>query len=46
MKRAAVGLIETNGMIAMIAGADAALKSADIQLIGYQIVRQGLVTVM
>lgn len=42
----AIGLIETNGMIAMVVAADAALKGADVTLLGYQVVRTGLVTVM
>ncbi len=46
MAGSAIGLIETNGIVAMIVGADAALKVADVRLLGYQIVRQGLVTVL
>ncbi len=42
----AIGLIETNGVIAMVVAADVALKTSDVRLLGYQIVRNGLVTVM
>ena len=42
----ALGLIETRGFIGGIEAADAALKSADVTLVGTQKADAGLVTVM
>jgi len=35
MAKQAIGILETKGFIALIEGADAALKSADIQMTGW-----------
>ena len=46
MLKKALGLIETEGLIAAIEAADAAVKSADVSLIGYELTQGGgLVTV-
>ena len=42
----ALGMIETRGMVACIEAADAAVKSADVKLVGYEKVGTGLVTVL
>ena len=44
MANQAIGIIETKGFIALIEGADAALKSADIQMTGWDKIGSGLVT--
>lgn len=44
MAKQAIGIIETKGFIALIEGADAALKSADIQMTGWDKIGSGLVT--
>ncbi|TAE92344.1 MAG: BMC domain-containing protein [Verrucomicrobia bacterium] len=44
MAKQAIGIIETKGFIALIEGADAALKSADIQMTGWEKLGSGLVT--
>ncbi len=46
MERQALGLIETAGLVAGIEAADAAVKAADVILVGYELARGGgLVTV-
>jgi len=45
MKQQALGLIETGGLVAAIEAADAALKAASVELITYEKVTGGLVTV-
>ncbi len=40
----ALGLIECRGLVAMIVAADAAVKTANVTLIGYEKVDAGLVT--
>ncbi|MGH4139736.1 BMC domain-containing protein [Clostridium sp.] len=45
MNRRALGLIEVKGYLGAIEAADVALKSANVNLIGCEIVRGGLVTV-
>lgn len=45
MKQQALGLIETHGLVAAIEAADAALKTAAVELINYTKVTGGLVTV-
>lgn len=45
MNRGALGLIEVYGYLGAIEAADAALKAANVNLIGCEIVRGGLVTV-
>ena len=42
----ALGLIETNGWVPMVQAADAMAKTADVQLIGWQKVGAGLVTIV
>ena len=44
MAKHAIGILETKGFIALIEGADAALKSADIQMTGWDKIGSGLVT--
>jgi len=46
MMRQAIGMIETKGLIGAIEGADAMVKSANVQLIGKESIGAGLVTVM
>jgi ethanolamine utilization protein EutM len=41
----ALGMIETKGLIALIEASDAMLKSANVQLVGWEKVGSGLVTV-
>ncbi|MCC6419681.1 MAG: BMC domain-containing protein [Gemmataceae bacterium] len=42
----ALGLLETKGLVALIEGSDAMLKSANVTLIGWQKIGSGLVTAM
>ncbi|BCV25857.1 MAG TPA: propanediol utilization microcompartment protein PduA [Firmicutes bacterium] len=42
----ALGLIETQGLVAAIEAADAMVKAANVTLIGYEKIGHGLVTVM
>ena len=42
----ALGLVETRGLIGSIEAADAMVKAANVQLIGYEQVGGGYVTVM
>ena len=42
----ALGLVETRGLVGSIEAADAMVKAANVQLIGYQQVGGGFVTVM
>ncbi|WP_413738135.1 propanediol utilization microcompartment protein PduA [Sodalis sp. RH21] len=42
----ALGMVETHGLIGAIVGADAMVKSANVQLAGYEKIGSGLVTVM
>lgn len=42
----ALGLIETKGLVVCIAAADAMCKSANVELISYENIGSGLVTVM
>lgn len=42
----ALGMIETRGLTACIEAADAAVKSANVQVVGYEKVGSGLVTVL
>lgn len=44
MEREALGLIECRGLVAMIEAADAAVKSANVQLVGWEKIDAGLVT--
>ena len=42
----ALGLVETRGLVGSIEAADAMVKAANVQLIGYQQIGAGYVTVM
>ena len=42
----ALGLLETRGLVAMIHGADAMAKAANVEVVGWRIVGGGLVTGM
>ena len=42
----ALGMIETRGLVAMIEAADAAVKSANVVLVGWEKIDAGLVTVI
>ncbi len=46
MAKEALGLIETKGLVAAIEAADAMVKSANVHLIGKEIIGGGYVTVM
>jgi ethanolamine utilization protein EutM len=41
----ALGMVETKGLVALVEAADAMLKSANVQLAGWEKVGSGLVTV-
>ncbi|MGB9597837.1 MAG: BMC domain-containing protein [Candidatus Poribacteria bacterium] len=45
MAKKALGLIETMGLVAAVGAADSALKSADVQLIGFDFAGNGGTTV-
>ncbi len=42
----ALGMIETKGLVALIEASDAAVKAANVTLLGWQKIGSGLVTVM
>ncbi|MBF1191929.1 propanediol utilization microcompartment protein PduA [Fusobacterium pseudoperiodonticum] len=42
----ALGMIETKGLVGAIEAADAMTKSANVELVGYEKIGSGLVTVM
>lgn len=42
----ALGMIETKGLVGAIEAADAMVKAANVELIGYEKIGSGLVTVM
>lgn len=42
----ALGMIETKGLIACVEAADAAVKAANVRLVGYEKIGTGLVTVL
>lgn len=44
MAKQAVGIIETRGLVSLIEASDAALKSADISMLGWSKIGGGLVT--
>ena len=44
MEREALGMIECRGLVAMIEAADAAVKAANVTLVGWEKVDAGLVT--
>ena len=41
----ALGMIETKGLITLIEAADSALKAANVQMVGWEKIGSGLVTV-
>ena len=45
MARLALGIIETRGLIGLIEAADVALKTANVNLVGYEKIEGGLVSV-
>ncbi|MCQ8212682.1 BMC domain-containing protein [Cetobacterium somerae] len=46
LRREAVGLIETFGLVFALEAADAMCKAADVELIGYENVASGYITVI
>ena len=42
----ALGMIETRGMVAMIEASDAMVKAANVQLVGWEKIGSGYVTVL
>ena len=42
----ALGMIETKGLIACVEAADAAVKAANVKLVGYEKIGTGLVTIL
>ncbi|PKN01974.1 MAG: ethanolamine utilization microcompartment protein EutM [Elusimicrobia bacterium HGW-Elusimicrobia-1] len=42
----ALGMIETKGLIALIEAADAAVKAANVKLVGWEKIGSGFVTVL
>lgn len=42
----ALGMIETKGLVACVEAADAAVKAANVTLVGYEKIGSGLVTVL
>jgi len=44
MAKQAIGMIECKGLIALMEASDAALKSADVSMTGYEKIGSGLVT--
>ncbi|MCJ7688693.1 MAG: propanediol utilization microcompartment protein PduA [Clostridiaceae bacterium] len=46
MGQEALGMIETKGLVAAVEAADTMVKAANVDLIGYEKIGSGLVTVM
>lgn len=46
MGQEALGMIETKGLVAAIEAADSMVKAANVELIGYEKIGSGLVTIM
>lgn len=46
MTNQALGMVETRGLVAVTEAADAMLKAANVELVGYEKIGSGLVTVM
>lgn len=46
LRREAIGLIETFGLVFALEAADAMCKAADVELIGYENVASGYITVI
>lgn len=46
MQQEALGMVETKGLVSAIEAADTMVKSANVELVGYEKIGSGLVTVM
>ena len=46
MTNQALGMVETRGLVAVTEAADAMLKAANVELVGYEKIGSGLVTIM
>ena len=46
MQKEALGMVETKGLVGAVEAADAMVKSANVELVGYERIGSGLVTVM
>ncbi len=46
MNSEALGMVETKGLVGAVEAADAMVKAANVELIGYEKIGSGLVTVM
>ena len=46
MEKAALGMVETKGLVGAIEAADAMVKAANVKLVGKELVGGGLVTVL
>ena len=46
MSNEALGMVETKGLVGAIEAADAMTKAANVELVGYEKIGSGLVTVM
>ncbi len=46
MQQEALGMVETRGLTAAIEAADTMVKSANVQLVGYEKIGSGLITVV
>ena len=46
MNSDALGMVETKGLVGAIEAADAMVKAANVNLVGYEKIGSGLVTVM
>ncbi|KGF07511.1 Propanediol utilization protein PduA [Urinicoccus massiliensis] len=46
MTKEALGMVETKGLVGSIEAADAMCKAANVELVGYEKIGSGLVTVM
>lgn len=46
MVKEALGMVETKGLVGAIEAADAMVKAANVNLVGYEKIGSGLVTVM
>lgn len=44
MAQEAIGMIETRGLCALLEASDAALKAADVRMVGWEKIGSGLVT--
>ena len=42
----ALGMIETRGLVALVEASDAAVKAANVKLVGWEKIGSGLVTIM